>query len=159
MTPEANTSEKLEVQRAGCLKLRTELLVRDLGLLAACDVVGKSKTTIGRYYSVNPEDADRFMPIDMVARLEGVASFAYVSSALANMKQLAASAPSNISPEPAADMPIVVAELSEQVGELTGELLRAGFTSLPSRNQKRSYLERIAGLERVLGELKRHFDS
>lgn len=150
--------EELEAQRAGCLKLRTEMLVKDLGLRTACDVLGKSKTTIGRYYSINPEHADRFMPIDMVATLEGFASSSYVSSALANMKQLAASDTCNVSLEPAVEMPIIVAELSEQVGDLTGDLLRAGFLPRSSRNQKRSYLERIAGLERTIGELRAHFD-
>jgi len=56
------------------------------------------------------------MPIDMVARLEGVASFTYVSSALSDIKHLAAPDPCSISREPAADMPIVVADLSEQIG-------------------------------------------
>lgn len=159
MTPEIYTSENREAKRARCLKLRTELLVKDLGLRTACDVLGKSKTTIGRYYSADPEHADRFMPIDMVATLEGVASSTYVSSALTNMKHLASANTCFQQPEPVAKMPIVVAELSEQVGDLTGELLRAGLMPLPSRNQKLSYLERIVSLERTLGELKRHFDS
>jgi len=40
MTPESGTYEELKALRAGCLKLGTELLVKDLGLLAACDVLG-----------------------------------------------------------------------------------------------------------------------
>ena len=51
----------------GYLKKHTEALVKDVGVEAACDLAGKSKATMGRYYSDAEEHADRFMPIDTVA--------------------------------------------------------------------------------------------
>ncbi len=52
------------------LKKHTEALVKDVGLEAACTLSGKSKTTLGRYYSDAPEHADRFMPVDVVAAID-----------------------------------------------------------------------------------------
>ncbi len=70
----------------GYLKKHTEALVKDVGIEAACEVTGKSKATLGRYYSDADEHADRFMPIDTVAALEAAASFPHVTSALADLR-------------------------------------------------------------------------
>lgn len=68
------------------LKKHTEALVKDVGIEPACALTGKSKATLGRYYSDNAEHADRFMPIDAVALLEDAASYPHVTSALAELK-------------------------------------------------------------------------
>lgn len=70
----------------GYLKKHTETLVKDVGIEAACTLAGKSKATIGRYYSDADEHADRFMPIDVVAALEAASSFPHVTSALADLR-------------------------------------------------------------------------
>jgi hypothetical protein len=70
----------------GCLKKHTETVVKDVGIEAACTLAGKSKATIGRYYSDADEHADRFMPIDVVAALEAASSFPHVTSALADLR-------------------------------------------------------------------------
>ncbi len=57
------------------LKKHTEALVKDVGIENACALTGKSKATLGRYYSDNDEHADRFMPVDAVAALEAEASY------------------------------------------------------------------------------------
>lgn len=68
------------------LKKHTEALVKDVGIEAACELTGKSKATLGRYYSAHDEHLDRFMPIDAVAALEEAASYPHVTSALAELK-------------------------------------------------------------------------
>lgn len=68
------------------LKKHTEALVKDVGIEAACQITGKSKATLGRYYSDNSEHTDRFMPVDAVAKLEKEASYPHVTSALADLK-------------------------------------------------------------------------
>ena len=68
------------------LKKHTENLVKDVGIEPACELTGKSKATLGRYYSDNAEHADRFMPIDAVALLEEAASYPHVTAALAELK-------------------------------------------------------------------------
>ncbi|PWJ17012.1 hypothetical protein SAMN05421539_107125 [Jannaschia seohaensis] len=69
------------------LKARTEALVKDIGVEAACAATGKSKATIGRYYSTHAEHATRFMPVDAVARLEAAASHPHVTLALLELAQ------------------------------------------------------------------------
>ena len=68
------------------LKKHTEALVKDVGIEAAARLCGKSKATLGRYYSTDEDHADRFMPIDVVAALEGAARFPHVTAALADLR-------------------------------------------------------------------------
>ena len=68
------------------LKKHTEALVKDVGIEAACTLTGKSKATLGHYYSDQQEHDDRFKPIDVVAQLEAAASFPHVTSALADLR-------------------------------------------------------------------------
>jgi len=68
------------------LKKHTEALVKDVGIEPACVLTGKSKATLGRYYSDNPEHADRFIPVDAVVALEKEAKYPHVTSALAELQ-------------------------------------------------------------------------
>ena len=70
------------------LKKHTEALVKDVGIEAACEITGKCKATLGRYYSDNEEHIDRFMPVDSVAQLEAVSRYPHVTSALAELKKI-----------------------------------------------------------------------
>jgi hypothetical protein len=71
------------------LKKHTEALVKDVGIERACELTGKSKATLGRYYSDNEEHADRFMPIDAVGQLEEAATYPHVTGALAEIRGIA----------------------------------------------------------------------
>jgi hypothetical protein len=62
-------------------KKPTESLVKDVGIEPACKLTGKSKATLGRYYSDHPEPSDRFMQIDAVINLEKAAGYLLVTSA------------------------------------------------------------------------------
>jgi hypothetical protein len=68
------------------LKKHTEALVKDVGVEAACQITGKSKATLGRYYSDSDEHDDRFMPVDVVAALEAASRYPHVTSALADLR-------------------------------------------------------------------------
>ena len=61
------------------LKKHTEALVKDVGIEVACGLTGKSKATLGRYYTDQEAHGDRFMLIDVVARLEAASSFPHVA--------------------------------------------------------------------------------
>lgn len=67
------------------LKKHTEALVKAVGVEVACEVTGKSKATLGRYYSDHDEHADRFMPVDAVAALEAAAGYPHLTQALAEL--------------------------------------------------------------------------
>src|SRR6056297_1296921 len=69
------------------LKKHTEALVKDVGIEAACRLTGKSKATLGRYYSDHEEHADRFMPVDAVAALEEASRYPNVTSDVIALSQ------------------------------------------------------------------------
>ena len=71
---------------ASYLKKHTEALVKDVGVEAAFELTGKSKATLGRYYSDSDEHDDRTMPIAVVAQLEAASRFPHVTSALADLR-------------------------------------------------------------------------
>lgn len=73
------------------LKKHTEALVKAVGIEAACEVTGKSKATLGRYYSESDEHADRYMPVDAVAKLEAISQYPHVTSALAELQNISLS--------------------------------------------------------------------
>ena len=62
-------------------KKHTESLVKDVGIEPACKLTGKSKATLGRYYSDHPEPSDRLMQIDVVINLEKAAGYPHITSA------------------------------------------------------------------------------
>ena len=51
------------------LKKHTETLFKDVGIEPACELTGKSKATLGRYYSDHPEHSDRFMLLSIWKKL------------------------------------------------------------------------------------------
>lgn len=67
------------------LKKHTETLVKAVGIERAATLTGKSKATLGRYYSEHDEHADRFMPIETVALLEQAVGYPHVTGALAEL--------------------------------------------------------------------------
>ncbi|MCB1465719.1 MAG: hypothetical protein KDK08_00860, partial [Rhizobiaceae bacterium] len=76
----------MQKQLSSYLKKHSEALVKDVGIEAAAALCGKSKATLGRYYSDDPDHAERFMPIDVVAALETAARFPHVTAALADIR-------------------------------------------------------------------------
>jgi len=87
MSDEEKKSE-LAKNYGAYLKKHSEALIKNVGYDTACRVTGKSKATLGRYFSTAPEHSGRFMPIDVVAELEDVASFPFVTKALAELRKL-----------------------------------------------------------------------
>ena len=86
MFPHLGSVREFCMQTVGSyLKKHTEALVKDVGIENACTITGKSKATLGRYYSDNPEHYDRYMPIDAVAALDKTASFPHVTTALGEL--------------------------------------------------------------------------
>jgi len=83
----AKSEHLMRISEVGSyLKKHSEALVKAVGVEAACELTGKSKATLGRYYSDHDEHSDRFMPIDAVALLEEASGYPHVTSALAELK-------------------------------------------------------------------------
>lgn len=142
------------------LKKHTEALVKDVGIEAACKLTGKSKATLGRYYSDYDEHTERFMPIDAVAALEEAASYPHVSAALTELRGL--SLESDVqrknSREPGGVNRDVIA-LSQRFGMLMAEYHDAISDGTISANEARRMLKETLEIQKVLIDIKIHLEE
>ncbi len=138
----------------GYLKKHTEALVKDVGIEKACRVTGKSKATLGRYYSDQDEHDDRFMPIDVVAQLESVAKFPHVTAALADLRGITMSydAARRAPHSPGVNSDIV--ELAQRFATLMAEYNAAIEDGQISINETKRLLRETLAIQEVLLEMK-----
>ena len=148
------------------LKKHTEALVKDVGIEAACRITGKSKATLGRYYSDNSEHTDRFMPVDAVAKLEKEASYPHVTSALADLKNITLSygttAGSNSDGSNTARSGGVNADviaLSQRFAFLMSEYQTAIEDGIITVNEAKRLLRETVMLQHVLLDMKLHLEE
>ncbi|HEV8035556.1 hypothetical protein [Yoonia sp.] len=142
----------------GYLKKHTEALVKDVGIEAACALTGKSKATLGRYYSDSSEHADRFMPVDAVAALEAAAAYPHVTSALAELKGVTLSYDTeraNSTGEINAD----VIKLSQRFAMLMAEYNQAIADGVITINEAKRMLRETTALQQVLLDMKLHLEE
>lgn len=142
------------------LKKHTEALVKDVGLEAACALTGKSKATLGRYYSTADEHADRFIPADAVAQLEAAASYPHVTSALAELKGIALSydAARNHNHAPSGGVNTDVVALSQRFAMLMAEYSDAIEDGIITINEAKRLLRETLELQQVLINMKLHLE-
>lgn len=142
------------------LKRHTEALVKDVGVEAACDITGKSKATLGRYYSESPEHADRFMPVDAVARLEARASYPHVTSALAELKNITLSYDDRNPNTPSSGgVNSDVIALSQRFAMLMTEYQQAMEDGVITVNEAKRLLRETVLLQQVLIDMKLHLEE
>ncbi|SCZ52970.1 hypothetical protein [Epibacterium ulvae] len=142
------------------LKKHTEALVKDVGIENACAITGKSKATLGRYYSDNAEHADRFMPVDAVARLEEQSSFPHVTSALADLRNITLSY-NETTPDSARNGNVNsdVIALSQRFAMLMSEYQTAIEDGIITVNETKRLLKETVLLQQVLLEMKLHLEE
>lgn len=142
------------------LKKHTEALVKDVGVEPACEISGKSKATLGRYYSDNPEHADRYMPIDAVARLEEASSYPHVTAALAELKGITLSHDDR---KPNKDRPggvnSDVIALSQRFAMLMAEYQQSIEDGVITVNEAKRLLQETIRLQQVLIDMKLHLEE
>ncbi len=141
------------------LKKHTEALVKDVGLEAACALTGKSKATLGRYYSDAPEHADRFMPVDAVAALEVAAKYPHITSALAELQQITLSYDSNQRNSTGGGVNSNVVTLSQRFGMLMAEYNQSIEDGVISINEAKRLLKETTAMQEVLLRIKLHLES
>ncbi|NRB19527.1 MAG: hypothetical protein HRU33_18700 [Rhodobacteraceae bacterium] len=142
------------------LKKHTEALVKDVGIEAACQITGKSKATLGRYYSDNVEHADRFMPVDAVAKLEQESSFPHVTSGLADLKNIALSYDNRGTDAPSSGgVNSDVIALSQRFAMLMGEYQTAMEDGIITVNEAKRLLRETVNLQHVLINMKLHLEE
>ncbi|PCJ08260.1 MAG: hypothetical protein COB16_07975 [Rhodobacteraceae bacterium] len=142
------------------LKKHTEALVKDVGIEAACQITGKSKATLGRYYSDNAEHADRFMPVDAVAKLEEESSYPHVTSALADLKRISLSYDNRRPNSPSTGgVNSDVIALSQRFAMLMGEYQVAMEDGIITVNEAKRLLRETVNLQHVLIDMKLHLEE
>ncbi len=144
---------------ASYLKKHTEALVKDVGIEAACELTGKSKATIGRYYSDQDEHGDRFMPIDVVAELEAAARFPHVTSALADLRGITLSYDAEKRNSQSAGINSDVVALAQRFGMLMAEYNQAIGDGKISINEAKRLLRETLAIQQVLLEMKLNLEE
>lgn len=141
------------------LKKHSEALVKDVGIEVACSLTGKSKATLGRYYSENQEHGDRFMPIDVVAQLEAKASFPHVTVALADLRGVTLSYDHAQVPRSRGGVNHDVVILSQRFATLMGEYHLAIADGVISVNEAKRLLRETLALQQTLLDMKLHLEQ
>ena len=140
------------------LKKHTEALVKDVGIEAACEATGKSKATLGRYYSDDRDHADRFMPIDAVAALESVASYPHVTAALAELRGITLSMDGDAAnSQGRVNTDVIV--LSQRFAQLMAEYNLSISDGVISINEAKRMLRETLALQKILIEMKLHLEQ
>ncbi len=141
------------------LKRHSEALVKDVGIEAAARLSGKSKATLGRYYSDDPEHADRFMPVDVVAALEGAARFPHVTAALADLRGITLSYDQDRKNTGKGGVNSDVVALSQRFAMLMGEYNASIQDGKISINEAKRLLAETLAIQRVLLDMKLHLED
>ena len=141
------------------LKKHTEALVKDVGIEAACTLSGKSKATLGRYYSDAAEHGDRFMPIDTVAAIEAAARYPHVTSALAEISGHTITAGSEGRNAPTGGVNTDVIALSQRFAMLMGEYQQSIQDGIITVNEAKRLLRETLALQQVLVDMKLHLEE
>ena len=142
------------------LKKHTEALVKDVGIEAACQLTGKSKATLGRYYSDHDEHADRFMPVDAVAALEEAAGYPHVTSALAELKGATLNVEkrrNNVLEKGNVNQSVI--KLSQRFAQLMAEYNQSISDGVITVNEAKRMLRETVVLQQVLIDMKLHLED
>lgn len=142
------------------LKKHTEALVKDVGIEPACVLTGKSKATLGRYYSEHPEHGDRFMPIDAVVSLEMAAGYPHVTSALAELQGITLSHDARRENDPRkGGVNSDIIALSQRFAMLMSEYQQSIEDGVITINEAKRLLKETTQLQQVLIDMKLHLED
>jgi len=141
------------------LKKHTESLVKDVGIEPACELTGKSKATLGRYYSDSDEHADRFMPVDAVAQLEAAASYPHVTSALAELSGNTLNKETSPKNSTGGGLNSDVIALSQRFAMLMSEYQQSIEDGVITVNEAKRLLRETLELQKVLIDMKLHLED
>lgn len=150
---------KADMTTHNYLKKHTEALVKEVGIEAACALSGKSKATIGRYYSDAAEHADRFMPVDVVAALESASGFPHVTAALADLRGITMAYDGARRNATSSGINSDVVMLSQRFAQLMGEYNSAISDGKISINEAKRLLRETLSIQQVLLDMKLNLED
>lgn len=142
------------------LKRHTEALVKSVGVEPACKLTGKSKVTLGRYYSDNDEHSERFIPIDAVVALELASGYPHVTTALAELQGTSLNFEDR-SPRSVQNGSLNsdVIAMSRRFAMLMGEYQQSIEDGVISANEAKRLLHETTKLQQVLIDMKLHLEA
>ena len=141
------------------LKKHTEALVKDVGVEAACALTGKSKATLGRYYSDQDEHGDRFMPVDVVAQLEAASKFPHVTAALADLRGITMSYDPDKRNAKSTGVNQDIVTLAQRFAQLMSEYNLAIEDGVITVNEAKRLLRETLALQQVLLDMKLNLED
>lgn len=141
------------------LKKHTEALVKEVGIEASCELTGKSKATLGRYYSDADEHGDRFMPIDVVAQLEAASGFPHVTAALADLRGITLSYDAEKRNSGSKGVNQDVVALAQRFAMLMSEYNQAIADGKITINEAKRMLRETLAIQQVLLEMKLNLEE
>jgi hypothetical protein len=144
--------------RGEYLKRHTEALIKDLGYAKACEVSGKSKATLGRYASLQDENSDRFIPVNVLVELEMAASLPFVTKAIAELQQLKLEYGDDKDTD-SDGLNSDVIRLSQRFAILMAEYNHSIADGIISINETRRLLDETNALQKVLMDMKLHLQE
>ena len=144
---------------ASYLKKHTEALVKAVGIETACQITGKSKATLGRYYADTDEHSDRFMPVDTVAQLEAAANYPHVTSALAELNGISVSYDKERRNSTSDGVNSDVVALAQRFAMLMSEYHQSIEDGIITVNEAKRLLRETTALQRVLIDMKLHLEE
>lgn len=144
--------------RGEYLKRHTDALIKDIGYAKACEVSGKSKATLGRYASLMDENADRYMPVNVLVELELAASAPFVTKALAELQGLKLEHNDGQGPGDG-ELNSDVILLSQRFATLMAEYNHSISDGVISLNETRRLLDETNALQKVLVDMKLHLQE
>lgn len=148
----------LRRQRGEYLKQHTDALIKSLGYARACEVSGRSKATLGRYASFSEDDADRFIPANLVVELEAASGTPFVTKAMAELLGLKLEQGAGGDDRPGGLNSDVIA-LSQRFATLMAEYNHSIADGVISLNETKRLLEETNALQQVLVEMKMHLQD
>ena len=141
------------------LKKHTEALVKDVGVEAACALTGRSKATLGRYYSDQDEHGDRFMPVDVVAQLEAASKFPHVTAALADLRGITMSYDPDKRNASSTGVNQDIVTLAQRFAQLMSEYNLAIGDGVITVNEAKRLLRETLALQQVLLDMKLNLED
>ena len=141
------------------LKKHTEALVKDVGVEAACALTGRSKATLGRYYSDQDEHGDRFMPVDVVAQLEAKSKFPHVTAALADLRGITMSYDPDKRNASSTGVNQDIVTLAQRFAQLMSEYNLAIGDGVITVNEAKRLLRETLALQQVLLDMKLNLED
>ena len=141
------------------LKKHTEALVKDVGVEAACALTGRSKATLGRYYSDQDEHGDRFMPVDVVAQLEAASKFPHVTAALADLRGITMSYDPDKRNAKSSGVNQDIVTLAQRFAQLMSEYNLAIDDGVITVNEAKRLLRETLALQQVLLDMKLNLED